>query len=125
MYPPFPRGANKAYLHELKTALILATEAMIAQRRKRGSLPHSGITGKTTQGDLTGDLTGHDGSIGAFDRTRPALTRQQRQWELPPFVDTDDPPSRGQLSIPPVIVCPGSADASQISLSKLGRRTRQ
>lgn len=42
----------------------------------------------TPRSDLTGarsDLTG-----GVVDRARPALTRQQKQWELPVFSDNDN-----------------------------------
>ena len=68
---------------------------------------------------LTGDLTGPADLTGGFDRARPALTRQRKQWELPSFSndgndgnddnnDNDDPPSHGQLSISPsVVTSPG------------------
>ena len=97
-------GTNKAYLQELKSALVLAIDAMIAQRTRLRSLSPGNLT---ERGDLTG----------GFDRARPALTRQSRQWELPPFIDTSETSMRGQNSITPVFVSPGTTGASQNSQS--------
>ena len=67
------RGVNKTYLHELQTTITAATIALSNKQRSE----------ETNEGDVTRPL----------ESMRPMLTRQPRQWELPPFIDeTMDPP---------------------------------